>query len=309
MSRINRAPVKDGDTIAAADLNSRFTDFTQTDLNAFNTRDAAIDLPQFKRTSQRGFLAPVATDKEIGEVSLKHTTSVTLNGQTSAPASPYVIGNAAGAASQLGPFGIGLVNITADDVLRVYWNLNVKPKFTGTPWTTADTPSAKYVLPKSGGGVGLDTCTWGSCWVIYLQWDITSASLSNFTEVPFQGDFRTSITGGVTGDPLQATAATSVVPCFISHRSATDRVAIGNETAVQPGWRSVSGSYYYDASMAGTVGTVFGFRLVAKGPMHPYHNGTTNYLVHQTAIPGQNGTDVQLEHTDGRLGFILQRLG
>ena len=81
MSRIERDPIEDGDEITAVSLNTRFNDFSQSNLNAFNTRDAAIDLPQFRIQNDRGFMAPVATDIVIGEVSLKHSTSVTLNGR------------------------------------------------------------------------------------------------------------------------------------------------------------------------------------------------------------------------------------
>jgi hypothetical protein len=49
MSRIVRAAVNDGDTLDAASLNDRFSDYTQTDLNAFNHRDAAHDLPQMAK--------------------------------------------------------------------------------------------------------------------------------------------------------------------------------------------------------------------------------------------------------------------
>ena len=307
MSRIERDPVEDGDEITAASLNSRFADFSQTTLNAFNTRDAAIDLPQFERTSQRGFLAPVATDIAIGEISLKHTTSVTLNGQTAAPATPYIIGDAGGNPTYIGPLNIGLVNITSSDILRVYWHLNVRPLYSGDPWNTNDTPDPEWLMPHSGGQAG--AYNWGTVWAIYLQWDITDATLTNWTEVPFQGDFNTAIAGGVVGDPLSACTATSVVPAFLTRHNATDRAMINFDTGVPVGWRSVSGAYYYDASMAGAVGTVYGLRLVVKGPMGMWNNGGVNYLVHQTAIPGQAGTDVQLEHTDGRLGFILQRLG
>jgi hypothetical protein len=310
MSRIIRGPIVDGEEIKAGPLNDRFTDFTQTNLNQFNTRDAAIDLPQFERSGQRGFMVPVATDTEIGEASLKHTTSVTLNGQITAPTTPYIIGDASPAPTVLGPLGVGLVNVTTDNVLRVYWHLNVRPKYTGSPWLETDTPSPAYDMDASGGGQQ-GVFTSGTCWVIYLQWDITSPALTNWTEVPFQGDYRTAITGGVVGDALSDCTAASVVPAWITYSDADDRIVVGSphNIGVPVGWRSVSGCYYYDASMAGEISTVYGLRLVAKGPMHPYNVGGVNYLVHQTAVSGDTGTDVQLEHTGGRLGIILQRLG
>ena len=47
MSRITDGPVRDGEAFDAASLNDRFASYTQTDLNQFNHRDAAHDLPQF----------------------------------------------------------------------------------------------------------------------------------------------------------------------------------------------------------------------------------------------------------------------
>ena len=51
MSRINRARIVDGDDVTAASLNDRFDDFSQAnELDQFNLRDAAVDLPQFKKS-------------------------------------------------------------------------------------------------------------------------------------------------------------------------------------------------------------------------------------------------------------------
>ena len=49
MSRINRAAIVDGEEIEAAPLNTRYADYTQTDINEFNTRDAAIDMRSEER--------------------------------------------------------------------------------------------------------------------------------------------------------------------------------------------------------------------------------------------------------------------
>ena len=51
MSRITDGPIEGGDTLNAASLNDRFASYTQTDLNQFNHRDSAHDLPQFASTS------------------------------------------------------------------------------------------------------------------------------------------------------------------------------------------------------------------------------------------------------------------
>jgi hypothetical protein len=271
MSRINRPPVLDGEGIEATPLNNRYADFTQNDINEFNTRDAAIDLPQFKRTGGRGFLAKTANSVQVGKLDFYHAAPVTLN------------------------------------LLRVYWSLNVNPEFTGTPWLTASSPSAKYTIEKhGGGGSNDDTSTNGTCWVIYLEWDITGPTLANFVPVPGQGDFDTLI-GGFRGELLENTQATTVVPCWTTSFSATERKTSGAEVSNKTGWRGVSGTYYYSGAQ-GAVSTVYGLRLVAKGPMHPYQTGGRNYLVQQPDIMNDDNDNVTLQHTVGRLGFILHKV-
>ena len=305
MSRIIRPPIDDGEAIEATPLNTRYADFTQTDLNEFNTRDAAIDLPQFKRTGGRGFLCKTASSVQIGKLDFYHAAPVTLSGLASAPASALVIGDGS-SPTVLGPLGIGLVSVDATNVLRIYWSLNVNPTFTGTPWTTTSTPSAKYTFAKNGGGTDV-TSTNGTCWVFYLEWDITSASLANFVPVPGQGDFSGVVTGAIRGELLQNTQATSVVPCWTTSFNAEDRETKGSEVVQKTGWRGISGTYYYPGT-SGTVSTVFGVRLVCKGPMHPYQTGGRNYLVQQPDIMNQGATNVQLQHTVGRLGFVLHKV-
>jgi hypothetical protein len=306
MSRINRPPVLDGEGIEATPLNNRYADFTQNDINEFNTRDAAIDLPQFKRTGGRGFLAKTANSVQVGKLDFYHAAPVTLNGQSTAPSTAYVIGDGTNP-TPLGPLGVGLVSLDTTNLLRVYWSLNVNPEFTGTPWLTASSPSAKYTIEKhGGGGSNDDTSTNGTCWVIYLEWDITGPTLANFVPVPGQGDFDTLI-GGFRGELLENTQATTVVPCWTTSFSATERKTSGAEVSNKTGWRGVSGTYYYSGAQ-GAVSTVYGLRLVAKGPMHPYQTGGRNYLVQQPDIMNDENDNVTLQHTVGRLGFILHKV-
>jgi len=296
MSRIKQGAVVDGETIGAADLNTRFTDYTQTDLNAFNTRDAAVDLPQITGTD---FLVPFLQADDIGKSDLFAAAPITVTGIAALPSSGYVVGD--GSADTIASFGAGLA-ITSADVLRVYWHLNVNPIFTGTPWTAAGGIDY-YEFALSGGGTQ-NVATNGTVWGLYLQWDITDATLTNWTEPDYQGDF-TTVAGAETGSLLADCMATSVTPCWITHQSATtSRELTGSEVAVAVNWRAVSGSYYYTPA-AGTT-TVYGLRLVIKGPLHPWNNGGANYLVHTLGI--MSGTNVQLEYTSGTISTIKQRL-
>jgi hypothetical protein len=304
MSRIQRPPVQDGDQIAAADLNNRYADYTQTDVNEFNARDASIDLPQFKQTASRGFMARVAHSVQIGKLDFYHDSPVTLNGQTALPSTPYVIGDGV-SDTVLGPLGIGLCVVDDTNILRVYWHLNVKPIYTGTPWTTIGiSPIGFYAVPHTSGP-DAEVSTNGTCWAFYLQWDVTSAALTNWVEVPYQGDFTTNPTGSHRGELLENTAATTVVPAWVTRHGAVDREADGSDVAMLQGWRGISGHYFYDTSMGPSV-TVYGLRLVVKGPMHPFNHNNRNYLVQQPGLV--SGTNVQLQHTVGRLGLILHKV-
>lgn len=298
MSRINRPPVKDGETIEASDLNSRFSDYTQTTLNAFNTRDAGVDLPQMTASD---FLVPFVQSDDIGKSDLFAAAPVTVNGIGALPSSGYVVGD--GVADTVASFPAGLA-ITTDDVLRVYWHLNVNPIYTGTPWTTAGSLDF-YEVAHTGGGVSKSTvATNVTCWAIYLQWDITDATLTNWTEPTNQGAFTTVI-AGETGNPLASCMATAIVPCWItSHNATTGRVMIDVEVAEDVNWRATNGAYYYTPG-AGTT-TIYGLRLIIKGPLHSFNSGGANYLVH--SLPPVSGTNIQLEYTSGTISTIKQRL-
>ncbi len=122
MSRLTQGAVKDGDTIDAASLNDRFNQFTQTDLNQFNTRDAAIDLPQFKGGTSR-FLAPQMHTGNIGANDWLHGTDVTVTGQTTG-AAPHVVSDAGGTPTPLALGATGMLLEANVHVLRVYWDVD-----------------------------------------------------------------------------------------------------------------------------------------------------------------------------------------
>ena len=298
MSRINRPPVKDGETIEASDLNSRFSDYTQTTLNAFNTRDAGVDLPQMTASD---FLVPFVQSDDIGKSDLFAASPVTVNGIGALPSSGYVVGD--GVADTVASFPAGLA-ITTADVLRVYWHLNVNPIYTGTPWTTVGSLDFYEVAHDTGAGGKATVSTNVTCWAIYLQWDITDATLTNWTEPTNQGAFTTVI-AGETGNPLASCMATAIVPCWItSHDANGGREMTGPEVAEDVNWRATNGAYYYTPG-AGTT-TIYGLRLIIKGPLHSFNSGGANYLVH--SLTPVSGTNIQLEYTSGTISTIKQRL-
>ena len=301
MSRVKIDPVKDGQVVDAADLNARFDAFTQTDLNAFNHRNAAYDLPQFSGTPFYGLFGQ---KDDLGKEDFFHAAPVGNAGIATLPAAGYVIGD--GAAQTIASFPLGL-SVTTEDVLRIYWNLSVGPFYSSKPWVRAGS-LANYAVAHTLGGTQL-VSTNASCWVFYLEWDITSAALANWTPVAYQGDFTTVVGAtGYVGEALAGTTATTVCPCWITYHVAADRLLVQDEHDRQVGWRGISGCYYYDTSMAGPV-TIYGLRLKLKGPMHPYNDGGVNYLVHDLAAMNAGLNNVIMYHTSGRMNTFLHRKG
>ena len=296
MSRITTESVSPGDDLNAASLNTRFTAYTQTDLNQFNHRDAAHDLPQFAT----GFVLSHAQTQTIGLNDWKHSASVTVNGMTSMPAASSPVEHGSGVVSQMS-FGAGLT-LATDELLRAYWDLSVFAS-PGGNWDSA-TSLGYYTLPDGSLGTR-KTSTWGACWVLYLEWDITSAARAAYVPVAGQSDFSTVI-GSKRGAALADTRATCVVPADLRY---ADRPTGVTTTALFPNpsvqssqqWRGISGAWYYTPAGATTI---YGLRVVIKGIMHPHSVGTANYLVHDTGY--SNGAS--LSYNGGNLSVLKQRV-
>ena len=294
MSRITDGPIVAGDELDAASLNTRFASYTQTDLNTFNHRDAAHDLPQF---AESGWLLTHAQSQDIGKNDWKHTSSVTVAGMTAMPAAPHPIEDGAGNVSEMS-FGAGL-SVEAGEVLRAYWNLSAKAT-QGSNWDAAG--SLGYYEFGAGGGSTQKTDTWGGCWVFYLQWDITSASRTNYVGVPLQSDFLTA-TGGKYGAQLASTMASSVMPAGLRYANLPDAGILPNASKESTQrWRGISGAWYYPRA-AGTQ-VIYGLRVVVKGVMHPYQSANVNYLVHDTVY----SDGASLAYNGGNLAVLKHRM-
>ena len=310
MSRINRQRVEDGDSVDATDLNARFQDYNQSGgLNAFNTRDAAFDLPQFKNpgASTFGFLASYQNSALIGANDYKHSSIVTVTGVSSTPppATPFIVGNAAGSPTPIS-FGAAGITVSAGEVLRVYWDLSVYPHWIGSrPWTTG--ASVDFYTFDNGSGAAMALGTNAACWAFWLQWDITSNALSNFVEVPNQSDFRTDLygDGSAYGAQLGDTMSTCVVPAFIDRAAPDDGTIPGSPDQVRVGWRGLSGAWYYPKTSGSQ--TIYGMRVVFTGPMAPNHNSTSgaNHLIHSVAW----SSDSRLSYAGGSIYVVKQRTG
>jgi hypothetical protein len=290
MSRITDGPVHDGDVLDAASLNDRFSSYTQTDLNQFNHRDAAHDLPQF---DAGGWLLTHAQSVQIGDADWKHSSSTNVAGMTSMPAAAHPVEDGAGTPTVMS-FGAGGLTIAAGEVFRAYWNLSVFAN-PGSNWDTAG--SLAYNLFQDGSLGSNPSSTWGAVWVTYLEWDVTDSSLTNWVPVFGQQDFTTVI-GSKYGAPLANTRATAAVPADLRWARDPNGAYITNPDFVSTQrWRGLSGAYFH--APASPI-TLYGLRVVIKGVMHPYSVGSTNYLVHDTTF----STDAVLSYNAGNLAVL-----
>lgn len=297
MSRINRARIVDGDQATAASLNDRFDDFSQANaLNRFNLRDAAVDLPQLVKSPD--FQAPFVQVDDIGKSDLLHASPVSITGGTSAPyTSPHVIEDGAGNAT-FATYSGGLT-VDPEEVLRIYWSLSVDADLTGTP----ETVGFQSVQITHSGGSGAAVSTSAGCFVAWLQWDITSSALTNWTEVPGQGDFKTAF-GSNYGNALTNCKATTVIPLWASYPpTLSDGQPTSARTTNSMGWRGISGAWHYVPTSSTTI---YGLRIVLVGVMHPNRISTAgaNNLVMDTGV----GTRATLEYTGGQLVTFVNRV-
>jgi len=298
MSRIIRGPIVDGDQVDAADLNTRFTDYNQSGaLNAFNVRDGVFDLAHFAP----GFLLQQSATTAIGYNDWKHKTANTVSGQTGTPAAPHIVSDG-GATPTVLSFGAGGWTITTTNILRVYWDLSVRPYYvTARPWTALGA-LGNYVFPQLGGGT-IDVATGVECWPFWLQWDVTSSALANFVDVPGQGDFNTTV-GSYKGNALGSCAATSAVPAFLETAAAPVEGEFNTRLLQDYGWTSAAGAWHYSRTLP-TPLTVYGLRVVFTGVCHSYNTGGANYLVRDDVV----STNARLDYNGGSLQAVVMSKG
>lgn len=293
MSRLTNSPIVDGDGIDAASLNSRLSAFTQTNINQFNVRDAAIDLPQMDTAS---FIATQMAVGGIGANSWKHDTYNTAAGQVTGD-SPHVVSDATATPTPLA-LGAGWL-VGTDQVLRVYWDLSVKPGWSASrPWAGTDW---EWTFSDKAGTGTVRVANMTGCWAFWLQWDTTSAALTNWTNVPVQESFNTVVTGTRGGALLSNLNATSIVPCVNEVLSAPDDGKADTvNSPVAIGWTSVDGAWHF---VPGSPITVYGLRVVFTGPLGAYH-AASNYLLRHDTL----AADAVLDYNGGTLQALLLRL-
>jgi hypothetical protein len=100
----------------------------------------------------------------------------------------------------------------------------------------------------------------GAFWLVWLQWDITSASLVNFEAVPGTTDFaRTG--GGESVEASNTTQGLMIVPHCWREYSIGSGSAVYRKLNLDTSFRQ---AWYHRRTTLGDI-TVYGFRLVIDG--------------------------------------------
>ena len=310
MSLPTRPAVREGTPITSAGLDAQYDAFAtgSADVNADNLREFALDLPNLPDAQGEagdGVVLKRAASAVIGTGSMDHSTAVSVPsyGGVTFP-TPHVVEDGAGNPTPL-VLGASGWSMTTGDVLRVYFDLSVRPRYTETGSGQSPGPLAPY-------GVELDV--WGSpstttagdgmfAWLLWLQWDVTDNTLTNWVPVPNQSDFDQLIQLGVYGDEVPLTAATAPVAPWIDY---DDDARLGQIDGISLGlpirWRGVSGAYFY-VPVSGV--TVYGLRVVIAGVAHAWNTGGKNYW--RWAPTVHDGGDTYLEYTSGGLTAVLHK--
>jgi hypothetical protein len=271
-------------------MNNRFDDYSQLGaINQSNLRDQAVDLPQLGTN-----LIHLNEDwVTLGPGDWTRGTVVNVTSHTGAgAATKQPVQDGSGVETRLGPLGW---TIGANEILRVYFDLSVRPRYTGTPWTASP---ARETFPGS-----IVFYTVGQhCWILSLEWDITDATLTNWVPVNGQTDFTATL-GAYTGGTLEGCRATYCVPAWIHNTNNSDAGKLGSIDPVGVMWYGTSGTFYYAPVVPGV--TVYGIRVVIHGIYVAAQSPSTNYLVVDSAV---GGATQYLEYGAGQLSALHQRM-
>lgn len=278
MSRITRDRIEPGDVLESSDLNDRYSDYTQTDLDQSNVTDAAFDAEHMPAES-------VLIDIEQGRIGvigdIAHASAGTFPNATSGPATRHVTQTPTVAVG-----GSSGWTLSTGTVLRVYFNLQCKSELNGA------NPHQQSILGSVAIGHPTNaTYDWfnigAHCWLVQLQWNVTSSALNSadFEDVPGAGDFQSVWTASKYGERADNMEGVAAIPAMWAGTlgwypgSGGEAIPTTRETRGN-GWRNVSGGWVYN----GTGQTVYGFRVVVHGVYHPYNDGTNNGLVLETGF-------------------------
>jgi len=301
MSRITRERLRAGDSLTAASINDRYSDYTQTAaIDENNVRDGFVDVVH---TPSSNMLINTV-HSVINANSIYHTSPTIISPTTSfAAPTPVAIGQTA--------LGSGWT-ITGDDVLRVYGSLQCKGHIAADPNTIGSDAALDVKDFGSSNTTNLSMAT--HLWVVQLQWDITSAALGAWATIPggnnFQALFNPAAAAGRAryGAPVNELEGCAFVPAYWSGAEFWYPGGEANPTTntlfFTTGWRNVPLTWSY---MPGSNVTVYGLRMVVHGVYHPWNKaGNINGLGLDYTF-GAGAATARLHHDSASISAIHMR--
>lgn len=259
------------------DLNEKFEGIalaTDVSLTGENLRDEAVDGLQFVHNTTDGKQSVVLRDwlyvsNGVGQTG--GTTYTSTVNTTPAEALDH------GSTNPRLVWPIVGTELADGDLLRVRWSVFVQDVtvdtslFAATPFLQADQP----------------------VWLIWLQWDITSASLTDWEEVPGQGDLLENFVAGE-GSPTSECVATMTVAHGFTWTDGVDRMVTDvDNMSHQRGYAWVNDT--------GDDITIYGIRLVINGLYHPERSADTglrNAFQKDNSSPGWSGEDIRIANVN-----------
>lgn len=274
MATIVNADFRDGDVVTATAVNAKFTDIvtaTTTRLDATNFRDESIDALQFTSgvnatgARQIVLIATKMVDNGVGQTGgTDYTSKVHLSAADAVAhggTNPRLVWNPGQA-------------LADTEILRVRWSLFLQNITTG--------------LGAVFGNNGVSQCDM-PVWLVYLQWDITSVALANWTEVPNQGDFTSNYTTAE-GSVWTNCQATMTLPhVFLTYDGIQHIWSDLKNLTVQRGYNYINNT--------GSTITIYGIRAVIKGLYGPFNavaTGNLNAFARTYTDPGWSGEKVKI---------------
>lgn len=306
MSRINRPPVLPGDPASAAQLNAAYSDFSQLGaVDQLNTRDSAFDLAHFQAPATGNGPVVIRSDSaNVGTGDIYHSASPVAPASIAAPPTKTVV-------SGVLSYGANGQVLADGQVLRVYFNLAVRPKYTNTPWDSVGA-LGKYdvpVRPTTGPPPNIFISDNAHFWLVQLEWDITSSALINWVPVDGAGNFNGVVVAGRSGQSLQTMRGCACVPAWnLTHNRWRDGTIVSPTPGIldrRIGWTSASSGYVLLKNPL-TARTIYGLRLVIHGIYHPYRDANTNYAVLDVNLVA-GGNSAELEYDQGNITAIFMR--
>jgi len=294
VSRIIRPRLEPGQSIDATDLNTRFTDYSQSGaIDEANHAAGSVDLPQIRTEN---VITIDSLRVKLGTGVYDHSVFETVPSATSSPSALYEVG---GGSTRL-VFGAGWT-IGTGDILRVYWDTSAEPIVSGRPYAAPVSDAGLVVIDdKAGGQFDLNDCL--ACWVLHLEMDVTSAGLTNWVPVPGQGNYQS---GTPAFENTSNMAAQSIVPAWLEYSAQGNAVNGGTDdrTLKALQWGGVSGAYWLNPTGSTTI---YGLRIVAHGIYHAGFAASSNRL---NLIASVGAAAQKLNLTCGQLTAIHQRIG